>query len=54
MLDPEFTQPRRYGFNYTPGLILADSAGKIVVVKGGFNPVADGDMLRKEIESRLK
>ena len=54
VLDPEFTQPRRYGFNYTPGLILADSAGKIVVVKGGFNPVADGDMLRKEIESRLK
>lgn len=54
VLDPEFTQPRKYGFNFTPGLILADSAGKIVLVKGGYNPVTDGDAIRKEIESRVK
>ena len=54
VLDPEFTQPTRYGFNYTPAMILADKTGKIVQVRGGFNPVKDGDSLVKEIEAKLQ
>ncbi len=54
VLDPEFTQPRIYGFNYTPGLVLADKSGKIIALMGGFNPVTDADKIREEIESRLK
>jgi len=54
VLDPEFTQPPKYGFNYTPALVLIDKSGKIVVVKGGFNPMVDPDDLTKTVESYVK
>jgi thiol-disulfide isomerase/thioredoxin len=54
VLDPEYTQPPRYGFSYTPALILADKDGKIFYMKGGFNPIKESDALIKEIESKLK
>lgn len=54
VLDPEYTQPPKYGFNYTPALVLADKSGKILMVKGGFNPITEADELAASIESKLK
>ncbi len=54
VLDPEFTQPPKYGFNFTPAVLLVDKSGKIVHVKGGFNPMMDPDDLTKTVESFVK
>lgn len=54
VLDPEYTQPPKYGFNYTPAMILLDKSGTILMVKGGFNPHKDADSLIKAVESNLK
>lgn len=54
VLDPEYTQPPKYGFNYTPAMILVDKAGTIVMIKGGFHPNRDADGVIKAIESNLK
>ena len=35
--DPDFKTPRIFGFNYTPGLVVIDKAGKILYLKGGWN-----------------
>ncbi len=54
VLDPEFTQPPKYGFNYTPALLLVDKSGKVVLSKGGFNPMEDPEGLTKTVESYVK
>jgi thiol-disulfide isomerase/thioredoxin len=36
-LDQMFTLPPRFGFNFTPSLVVVDKAGKILVSKGGFS-----------------
>jgi peroxiredoxin len=36
LLDPEFSIPQVFGFSYTPGLIIANSTGKIIFLKGGY------------------
>lgn len=54
VLDPEYTQPPKYGFNYTPAMLLIDKAGKIVMTKGGFHPMRDGDKVVEAVEKGLK
>jgi peroxiredoxin len=38
LLDPKFSLPRAFGFNYTPSLIIADANGVILHKKGGYAP----------------
>jgi peroxiredoxin len=38
LLDPKFTLPRVFGFNYTPSLVVADANGVILHKKGGYAP----------------
>ena len=52
MLDPDFTIPSKFGFIYTPGLVLLDKEGKIILLKGGFAPKKKYDFIEK-IESFL-
>jgi peroxiredoxin len=35
--DPDFATPAQYGFSYTPGLIVVEKSGKVLLVKGGWN-----------------
>jgi len=34
--DPDFKTPGLFGFSFTPGVVLADQAGRIAFVKGGY------------------
>ncbi len=38
LLDPKFSLPRAFGFNYTPSLVIADANGVILHMKGGYAP----------------
>ncbi len=38
LLDPKFTLPRSFGFNYTPSLAIVDSRGVLLHKKGGYTP----------------
>jgi len=38
LLDPRFSLPRRFGFNYTPSLAIVDSRGVVLHKKGGYSP----------------
>jgi peroxiredoxin len=38
LIDPKFTLPRVFGFNYTPSLALLDARGVILHKKGGYSP----------------
>ncbi len=52
LLDPGFTVPPLFGFNYTPALVLFDKKGEILYKKGGYNP-DDADDLIEQVRSRL-
>jgi thiol-disulfide isomerase/thioredoxin len=52
LLDPRFTLPPRYGFGYTPALVLLDKTGKILYKKGGYFPT-DTDVVVKAVEDLL-
>ncbi len=54
LLDPIFSIPARFGFNYTPAGVILDAQGKIVFLKGGYNPVKDAGLFAREIKSLLK
>lgn len=38
LLDPKFTLPRSFGFNYTPSLAIVDARGVLLHKKGGYTP----------------
>jgi thiol-disulfide isomerase/thioredoxin len=52
LLDPRFTIPPVYGFNYTPALVVLDKSGKVVYKKGGYSP-KDADSLIQAIQDLL-
>jgi peroxiredoxin len=38
LIDPKFSLPRVFGFNYTPSLAVVDAKGILLHKKGGFSP----------------
>ena len=53
LMDPSFTTPPMYGFQYTPATVIMDKKGKVVMLKGGFT--ADmGPEFSREIAALLK
>jgi peroxiredoxin len=38
LIDPKFSLPRLFGFNYTPSLAIIDSRGILLHKKGGYSP----------------
>lgn len=54
LLDPTFTMPPKFGFTYTPASLLVDREGKILFMKGGYDPVKDNGIITQEIMNALK
>lgn len=52
LLDPEFTIPPLFGFNYTPAMVLINKKGEILYKKGGYDRNTT-DELVDEIKSHL-
>ena len=40
LIDPDFSLPPRFGFNYTPSFMVVDSSGKVVLTQGGYADAA--------------
>ena len=38
LIDPRFSLPRMFGFNYTPSLAIVDARGVLLHKKGGYFP----------------
>jgi peroxiredoxin len=38
LIDPKFSLPRAFGFNYTPSLAVVDAKGVLLHKKGGYSP----------------
>ena len=38
LVDPKFSLPRTFGFNYTPSLAILDARGIVLHKKGGYSP----------------
>lgn len=38
LIDPKFSLPRQFGFNYTPSLAILDPRGVVLHKKGGYSP----------------
>lgn len=38
LVDPKFSLPRTFGFNYTPSLAVVDAKGVLLYKKGGYAP----------------
>jgi peroxiredoxin len=38
LIDPKFSLPRAFGFNYTPSLAVIDAKGNLLFKKGGYSP----------------
>lgn len=38
LIDPKFSLPRVFGFNYTPSLAVIDAKGTLLYKKGGYSP----------------
>jgi peroxiredoxin len=38
LIDPKFSLPRSFGFNYTPSLAVIDAKGVLLHKKGGYAP----------------
>lgn len=38
LVDPRFSLPRKFGFNYTPSLAVIDPKGIVLHKKGGYSP----------------
>lgn len=41
LIDPKFSLPRTFGFNYTPSLAIVDARGVVLHKKGGYSPDED-------------
>jgi len=53
MLDPDFIIPQKFGFTFTPSLIVATGEGEILFTKGGYSEEA-GEEVTEVIEDALK
>lgn len=53
-VDPGFAVPPMFGFEYTPAMILLDGSGKIVYMKGGYNPNRDNGKLVSDLGAFIK
>ncbi len=53
LIDPTFTLPPQFGFNYTPAMILVGKDGMIKLSRGGFNPSADQGKVAAAIKALL-
>lgn len=49
LLDPIFSVPEKYGFSYTPSMVMIDKKGKIAFIHAGYR---ERDL--KAIESKVK
>lgn len=38
LVDPKFSLPRIFGFNYTPSMAILDARGVVLHKKGGYSP----------------
>ena len=38
LVDPKYSLPRAFGFNYTPSLAVVDAKGVLLHKKGGYSP----------------
>ena len=38
LVDPKFSLPRAFGFNYTQSLAVVDARGVLLHKKGGYSP----------------
>lgn len=47
VLDPEFTLAPKFGFNFTPAMVVVGKDGKIQAVSAGYTPGQDDDKLIK-------
>jgi thiol-disulfide isomerase/thioredoxin len=54
LLDPTFTLPPKFGFTYTPASLLVDREGRIVFMRGGYDPIKDNGVITREITNALK
>ncbi len=54
LLDPEFTIPQKFGFTYTPSLVIASKEGKVLFMKGGYSPSTDPDTIIQAVKDALK
>lgn len=47
LVDPKFSLPRVFGFNYTPSLAILDARGTVLHKKGGYSPSENiSDLIR--------
>jgi len=47
LIDPKFSLPRTFGFNYTPSLAIVDPRGVVLHKKGGYSPTESlSDVIR--------
>jgi peroxiredoxin len=54
LLDPTFSMPPKFGFNFTPASLLLNREGTVVFLRGGYNPVTDSGLITEEIKKHLK
>ena len=53
-LDPDFKLPPKFGFRYTPAMVVVDKTGRITEIKGGFDPVAEKGSVQKLLMEAAK
>ncbi len=51
LIDPKFSLPRAFGFNYTPSMAIIDARGVVLHKKGGYAP---GERVSDLIRTFLK
>lgn len=45
MLDPEFVTPQKFGFSFTPSLVIAKSDGEILYLRGGYSEESEEEIV---------
>lgn len=53
LLDPEFTIPPTYGFNFTPSMMIVDKNGIIRYKKGGYNFKKDEEVITQKVQELI-
>jgi peroxiredoxin len=53
LVDANFTIPPLFGFSYTPAMFISEN-GKIIFMKGGYNPNRDQGKLAEQVNKVIK
>ena len=53
LVDADFTIPPLFGFTYTPAMFISNN-GKIVYMKGGYNPNRDAGKMTEQVKKIVK